>query len=125
MNRRHSLAALAALAAAALPAARAQAPARLPKVAFLLYGSRANFTSRSEAFTKAMAALGYVEGKTVIYDFRVANGQEELLATYAAEIGASGADVVVSASTHTTRALKLARVTIPVVMGAAEDPIAE
>ena len=125
MNRRRSLAALAALAAGALPGARAQTPPRIPKVALLLYGSRANFASRADAFTKAMAALGYVEGKTVAYEYRVANGQEDLLATHAAELGASGASVIVSASTHTTRALKAARIATPVVMGSAEDPIAE
>lgn len=124
MNRRTSLVALAALAAAAA-GVRAQTPPRIPRVAFLLYGSRANFISRSDAFMKAMAKLGYVEGKTVAYDFRVANGQEDLLAAYAAEIGRSGADVVVSASTHTTRALKAAGIATPVVMGSAEDPIAE
>lgn len=125
MNRRHSLAALAAIAAAGLPGARAQAPVRVPKVAILLYGSRANFASRAEAFTKAMASLGYVEGKTVTYDYRIANGQEDLLATHAAEIGRGGGAVVVSVSTHTTRALKAAGIATPVVMAAAEEPIAE
>ena len=125
MDRRRSLAALAALATAGLRPARAQAPARIPRVAFLNYGSRANFATRAEAFVKAMTALGYVESRTVAYDYRVANGQEDLLAAYAAEIGRSGAAVVVSASTHTTRALLAARIPTPVVMGAADDPVAE
>ena len=125
MDRRRSLAALAALAAAGHPALRAQPASAIPRVAFLLYGSRPNFASRAEAFMKAMAELGYVEGKTVAYDFRIANGQEDLLATYAAELGRSGATVIVSASTHTTRALKAAGISTPVVIGAAEDPVSE
>ena len=125
MNRRRSLAALASLAAAGALPVRSQPAPRIPHVAILFFGSRANFASRADAFTKAMAELGYVEGKNIAFDWRTANGQEDLLATYANEIGRSGVDVVLSASTHTSRALKVANVPQPVVMAATEDAVAE
>lgn len=124
MNRRDSLGVLAALAAAGALPARAQ-QARLPRVAILFFGSQANFATRAEAFTKAMAQLGHVDRKTVAYEWRTANGQEDLLSTYAAEIARAAPDVVVSASTHTTRALKRSGVASPVVMASVEDPVAE
>src|SRR4051812_45428984 len=119
MNRRHTLGALAALAAASALPSRAQS-ARLPRVTILFFGSRANFETRAQAFTKGMAELGHVDGKTVASAWRTANGQEDLLRTYAAELSQGSAEVVVSASTHTSRALRRAGVTIPVVMASVE-----
>ena len=126
MHRRHVLASLAALAAGVTLPSRSQAPARVPRIAILFFGSRANFRGRAEAFTRAMAERGFVEGKSVAYDWKTANGQEELLKAMAADLGRGGVDVIVSASTHTSRALRMAGVTqVPVVMAANEEPTIE
>ena len=126
MHRRHALLTLASLAAGASLPAWSQAPRKVPRVAILHFGSRANFRARAEAFTQAMAERGYVEGKTVAYDWRTANGQEDVLKSHAAELGHGAADVIVSASTHTSRVLRNAGVnTVPVVMAANEEPTIE
>ena len=127
MRRRDSIAALAAWAAAsALPRfALAQAPAKTPRVAILLFGSRANFAEREKAFMRGMRELGYEEGRNVRYEWRSANGQWELTRTLAQELADQKVDVILSAATVTTRALHDATKTVPVVMGASEDPVAE
>ena len=121
MLRRRFLASLAVLPATAVLPTRAQAS--MPRVGILFFGSRANFRSRADAFVQGMAARGYVEGKTVAYDWRTANGQEDLLKPTAGELARSGVQVIVSASTHTSRALRSAGVTtLPIVMAANEEP---
>jgi len=124
MDRRHALASLAGLAAAAALPSRSQA--KPPRVGILFFGSRANFRTRSEAFTQAMAERGYVEGRSIAYEWRTANGQEDVLRANAAELGQGGVNVILSASTHTSRALRRAGVTaVPVVMAANEEPTIE
>lgn len=126
MDRRHALASLASLAASAALPSRSQAPRKLPRVGILFAGSRANFRTRADAFTQAMAERGYVDGKTVAYEWKVANGQEDVLKSLAAELGQGGVDVILSASTHTSRVLRQAGVDkVPIVMAANEEPTIE
>lgn len=113
---------LAALPAAAGIAARAQ-PEKMARVAILHFGAPANFRSRAEAFTRAMHDRGFAEGRNVRYEWRGANGQPDLLRQYAEELAAGADDVVVSASTLTTEALRKAGITRPVVMMAVDDPV--
>jgi putative tryptophan/tyrosine transport system substrate-binding protein len=125
VNRRRAVLALAALAPwGAIPLARSQESARLPRVAVLTSGSSANARSRIEAFRKGMQDLGYVEGRSVRYEIRAANGQHDILRQDALDL-AKDADVIVSSSALTTRALQDAAVTLPVVMVAVDDPVAE
>jgi putative tryptophan/tyrosine transport system substrate-binding protein len=131
MNRRRAVLALAALAPwAAIPIARSQGPGKpqvpgkLPRVAVLTSGSAPNARSRLDAFRKGMEELGYIEGRNVRYEFRSANGQLDLLREDARAL-ASSVDVIVSASSYTTRALQDASVSVPVVMVAVEDPVVE
>ena len=124
MNRRQALLRAGALGAALfLPAARAQAPAKIPRVAVFTYGSRFNARSRTDALLKAMRELGYEEGKNVQYVWRFANGQPDLLRELAIEMSREKLDVIVSASTLTTDALLQATSTIPIVMATVEDPV--
>ena len=126
MRRRNSLLALAALGASALaPWARAQPKARLPRVAILHSGAEVNLAKRAEAFTRAMRELGYENGRNVQLDFHSANGQEDLVNEIAAQLAREAPDVVVSASSVTTRALHAVTQRMPIVMAAAEDPVAE
>jgi putative ABC transport system substrate-binding protein len=71
-----------------------------------------------------MRELGYTEGKEVVYEWRTGNGQHDLLAQQARELAASDVEVIVSASEPTTEALHAAKVKVPVVMGAVDDPVA-
>jgi putative tryptophan/tyrosine transport system substrate-binding protein len=92
-------------------------------VAILNSGTPANFRSRGEAFVRAMAEMGYVEGRNVLYTWRSANGQADLLRQYANELK-QGVDLIVSASTTSTHALQEAQVRLPIVMVTIDDPVA-
>ena len=121
LHRRNALAGLAALALA--PLARAQAPAKIARVAALCFGSPGNLKSRMDAFYGRMRALGYVENRTVRYDVYYANGQRDLQPGLAAAILSHDPDVIVSGSTLTTPVLMKATPTIPIVMVTAEEPL--
>jgi len=96
----------------------------MPCIAVLTSGSAVNARPRIEAFRKGMEELGYVEGRNVHYELRHANGQLDLLRESAREL-ARDADVIVSSSALTTRTLKEESVSIPVVMVAVDDPVAD
>lgn len=127
MHRRSSLLALAALAAvSSLPgAATAQPASRTARIAVVNSGAPASFRTRGEALVRALRELGYEEGRNLQIEWISANGQEDLLREVAHRLARQAPDLVVSGSTLTTRALYRAGVRAPIVMAAAEDPVAE
>lgn len=74
-------------------------------------------------FRKALASLGYVEGRDVVIEYRWAEGDYERLPALVAELIASGVDVIVTAGTPAAFAVKNATSTIPCVMVAVGDPV--
>jgi putative ABC transport system substrate-binding protein len=125
LNRRSLLALAAAAPFLRMPLARAQAqPGRVWRVAVMMFGAPANFQARGDALRKGLQELGYAEGTNLILDWRTANGQLDLLRQNAEKLAQGGADVVVSASNLTTRALYDAGVKLPVVMVTDDDPVA-
>ncbi len=106
------------------PWARAQAPAKLPRVVTVTFGSPYNARARAEAFRKGMLELGYEDGKNVRLEWRSANGQADIMAELAARLSREKVDVIVSSSTTTALALAQATKTIPIVMATSEEPVA-
>jgi putative ABC transport system substrate-binding protein len=126
VHRRNSLLALAALGASlAAPWARAQSKNRLPRVVILHSGAAPNLAKRAEAFTRAMREIGYEDGRNVQLQWHSANGQADVLKDIAAQLARESPEVIVSASAITTRALHAVNQRTPIVMAAAEDPVAE
>ena len=76
-----------------------------------------------DAFRGAMKELGYVEGKSVVYEYRSAEGQLDRLPQLAAELAALPAQVMVVATTPGNLAAKKATKTIPIVMVTVGDPV--
>jgi len=70
-----------------------------------------------------MRELGWVEGQNVLYEWRHANGQFELLPRLAAELVASGVHVILSFASAATRAAKDATATTPIVFGEVSQPV--
>jgi putative tryptophan/tyrosine transport system substrate-binding protein len=111
--------------AAAWPlAAHPQQAAKIPRVGVLSpAGSEAAATLA--AFRKGMRDLGYVEGQTIILDFRLAKGNLDALPALAAELVRIPVDVIVTDGTSAARIAFDATRTIPIVtatMGG--DPVA-
>jgi putative ABC transport system substrate-binding protein len=108
---------MAGAAAVAPRAAFAQKP--LPRVGFLVAGDPEPAWS---LFRKAMADLGHVDGRTVAYDYRLADADGSQLDRLAAELVGLKVDVIVPILSPAIVATRKATSTIPIVFfGAAPD----
>ena len=125
IQRRKFLATLLGGAVVAWPlAARAQQPAKVPRVGIL--SPAASETIRTlTAFRERIRELGYVEGQTIALDFRLSKGVTDSLPALAAELVRIPVSVIVTQSTSGTLAAFAATRTIPIVMGTTGgDPVA-
>jgi putative ABC transport system substrate-binding protein len=109
---------------AMVPAAIAEA--QQPKVARI--GFLGNSTPELEAnliepFREGLRELGYVEGKNLAIEWRWAEGKYERFPALIAELIASKVDLIVTAGTPASLAVKKATTTIPLVMIAVGDPV--
>ena len=102
----------------------AQPSAKGPRIGFLLASSRDVNTTRIEAFLQGLRELGYDEGKTIVIEWRVADGKLDRLPALAAELVGLKVDVIVAAGPADTGAAKQATRTIPIVMMFDNDPVA-
>jgi putative tryptophan/tyrosine transport system substrate-binding protein len=103
--------------------AEAQQPTKVPRIGFLAGATPAAYSARIEAFRQGLRALGYVEGKNIVIEWRYAEGETERLPHLAAELVRLNVDVIVSGGPIPTRSAKQATVTIPIVMANDSDPV--
>jgi putative ABC transport system substrate-binding protein len=123
MSRRRLLIA-STLAPFTLPfAALAQQSGNLPRIGYL-DGSLSANAPRVEAFKQGLLENGYAEGKSILIEWRSAEGKMNLLPGLAAELVALKPDLIVSGGPAVTQALKAVTSTIPIVMTADTDPVA-
>src|SRR5215475_7587 len=122
--RRIGLAVVFALSLVLAPnAGEAQQPNKIPRIGYLTAGSALSASTRIEAFRQGLHALGYVEGKDIVIEYRNAEGKPDQLARYAVELVGLKVDVIVTAGPLNTRAAKEATNTIPIVMAQDGDPV--
>ncbi len=101
--------------------ARAQQPTKIPRIGYLM--SRSLDPIRSEALRQGLRELGYVEGKTIVIEWRSAEGKLDRLPALAAELVRLKVDVIVTSGPLPTRVTKDATSTIPIVMAQVNDPV--
>jgi putative ABC transport system substrate-binding protein len=75
------------------------------------------------ALADALRELGWIEGKNVAFEHRYADNRLERLPELAAELVRLNVDVIVAMGTLAPLAARQATRTIPIVMGAAGDPV--
>ena len=109
----------------AVAAAGAQAVQRLPRVGVLHLASPSAGEGPTSGFDKGMRELGYVPGKTVVIEWRFAQGRPDRLPVLAAELVAERFDVIVTGGPGPLAAARAATTTVPIVTVAGSDPIAE
>jgi putative ABC transport system substrate-binding protein len=105
--------------------AEAQQPTKVYRVGRLQPASPIEPNPLLEAFRQALRALGYVEGQNLVLEVRAAEGSPERLRDLAAELVRLQVDVIVAAGSPAIRAAQHATRTIPIVMAAPPDAVAE
>jgi putative tryptophan/tyrosine transport system substrate-binding protein len=123
MKRRAFLTLLGGSAVSWPLAARAQQPAKLPTIGYLGGGGSINQRAWVDAFVQRLRELGWIEGRTVVIEYRWAEGRSERAAETAAEFVRLKADVIVTDGTPSIVAAKQATSVIPIVFAAAGDPV--
>ena len=102
--------------------ARAQQPGKLPTIGFL--GASPSIESdRVAAFVQRLRELAWIDGRNLAIEYRWAEGRNERYAEAAAELVRLKVDIIVTVATPATLAAKQATTVIPIVFGAASDPI--
>jgi putative ABC transport system substrate-binding protein len=122
MNRRDTVLALLALGAAPLTA-EAQQAGKVHRIGFLGNSTAALEANLVGPFREGLRDLGYVEGRNVLIEYRWAEGKYERFPALIGELVALKVDVIVTAGTPATLAVKKATTSIPLVMVAVGDPV--
>lgn len=78
----------------------------------------------TEAFEQGLRELGYVEGKNIAIEWRLAQGRFEGLPELAADLVRLNVGVIVAPATPYVRAARNATSTIPIVFALVPDPVA-
>jgi putative ABC transport system substrate-binding protein len=121
--RRRELIVLAGTALLAWPlAARAQQPPKVARIGYLGFGTAAGFADRVEALRAGLRALGYIEGKNLVTEFRWAETVGQLQEA-AAELVRMNVDIIFATSSTETERAKQATSTIPIVFATHADPV--
>jgi putative ABC transport system substrate-binding protein len=100
--------------------AEAQQPTKVPRIGYL---GGTPLAVRAAAFQQGLRELGYVEGKNIVIEYRYAEGRVNRYPALVAELVRLKVDVIVSAGSTATRAVKEATSTIPIVMSQDSDPV--
>jgi ABC-type uncharacterized transport system substrate-binding protein len=103
--------------------AHAQQPAKVPRIGYLSANSLNTNPTRIEAFKQGLRELGYTEGKSIVIDWRFAEGNPDRERALAAELVNLKVDVIVTSGPAATRAAKKATSTVPIVMAFDNDPV--
>jgi len=104
---------------------QAQQPKKIPTIGWLDQSSPNPEVLRLIGlFRKGLRDAGYVEGKSIVIEYRYAEGKTERLSQLAAELVHLKVDVIVTPGGQPTEAAQRATKTIPIVMAVSGDPVA-
>jgi putative tryptophan/tyrosine transport system substrate-binding protein len=103
--------------------AEAQQQSKIPKIGWLGIRPAASDTG-PELFRREFRALGYVEDKNIVFEYRYADDKLERLTTLADELVRLKVDVLLAPATPAAVAAKNATSTIPIVFYGGFDPVA-
>jgi putative ABC transport system substrate-binding protein len=105
------------------PTSEGQQPAtKSARIGFLGNSTSVLEAHLVDAFREGLRDLGYEEGRNLVIDYRWAEGNYERFPALIAELIDQKVDVIVTAGTPATVALKKATTSVPVVMVAVANP---
>jgi ABC-type uncharacterized transport system substrate-binding protein len=122
MKRREFIALLGSAAAGWPLGAHAQARPKVPRLGYIAGGGGSMADRMVAALRQGLRELGYIDGQTIIVEFRSAEGRSERIPELVSELIGLKVDVLLTASSPGALAAKKATGTIPIVM-IATDPV--
>ena len=99
---------------------------KIPRIGILSARYRSTPSSPDlyfDAFSRGMQELGYIDGKNIVIEWRIAEGRHERLASLGAELIRLKVDVIVCNTTQAAQEIQRATSTIPIVMTSSGDPV--
>ena len=122
MQRRDFIKVFGGAVAAGWPlTARAQQAAKAPRIGFLLLNSPQ--TEPIAPLLQGLQALGYEDGKTIVIEYRFAEGKPERLPDLAAELVQLKPNVIFAYGGDVAPHAKKATGSIPIVVMVSDDPV--
>jgi putative ABC transport system substrate-binding protein len=122
-SRRSSCLTICALLVALSLPAEAQQPGKVFRIGYLDNSTASGIAVLIDAFRQELGKLGWIEGKNIAIEYRLADGKSERLVELAADLVRLKVDLIVVRMTPVTLAAKSATTTIPIVMAASADPV--
>src|SRR5262245_18522023 len=101
-----------------------QQSAKLPRIGYLTGTPLSPMPFQAEAFRQGLRDLGYVEGKSIVIEWRSREGDQARQGALVAELVRLKVDATVASGSGDIRAAKAATSTIPIVMIGGGDPVA-
>jgi ABC-type uncharacterized transport system substrate-binding protein len=106
-------------------AVEAQSPDKVYRIGMLERTPPAINAANLEGLRQGLRALGYIEGKNFVIEYRSADGHDERFPELAAELAALKVDVIVTRGTPAALAAKRTVGSIPVVITGVGDPVGQ
>jgi len=104
--------------------AAAQQAGKLFRVGFLDSSNAAGMAGLLDVFRQELSKLGWIEGKNIAFEYRLAEQKNGRLPELAADLVRLKVDVIVVTGGGVPLAAKKATSTIPIVMASGSDPVA-
>ena len=123
MNRKIVVCLLTAALLSTVSFAEAQQATKVPRIGFLAAGSPSSDAAWIEAFRQGLRELGYVEGQSIVIEYRYGEGKTDRFPNFATELDQLKVDVIVVGGASATRAAKNVTKLIPIVMANVTDPV--
>jgi putative ABC transport system substrate-binding protein len=101
----------------------AQQAGKLPVIGFLGSTTSSATPLRTAAFVQRLSELGWIDGRTVVIDYRWAEGRSERASELATEFARLKVDVIVTSGAPMVLAAKQATSAIPIVFALAPNPV--
>jgi putative ABC transport system substrate-binding protein len=101
----------------------AQQLGKLPIIGYMGQGTPAAEAKRVSAFVERLRELSWIEGRTVLIEYRWTEGRSDLAADIAAEFVRRNVDIIVTSGTPLIAAAKQVTAAIPIVFSVAGDPV--
>jgi ABC-type uncharacterized transport system substrate-binding protein len=103
----------------------AQPSDRVYRIGVLARTSPTVNAANLDSFRQGLRALGYVEGKNLVIEYRSAEGRDDRFAELAAELVRLKVDLILTRGTPAALAAKNATPVIPVVITGVGDPVGQ